>query len=63
MKQFMQTLEVSFWNFIIPIEKKDSPKPKSLSKSLKSERSQTIIFIICWCSFGFAIGLIIAPFL
>jgi len=63
MKQFIQSLEVSFWNIIIPIEKKDSPKLKSLSKSLKSERSQTIIFIICWCSFGFAIGLIIAPFL
>ena len=63
MKQFFQTLEVTFWDFIIPIEKKDLPKLKFFSKSSNDERLQTIIFIICWCSFGFAIGLIIAPFL
>ncbi|MFH1446285.1 MAG: hypothetical protein ABIG43_02600 [Chloroflexota bacterium] len=63
MKQFFQTLEVNFWNFIIPIEKKDSPELKFFRKSPIYERLQTIIFIICWCSFGFAIGLIIAPFL
>ena len=60
--QFTQSLEIKFWNVVIPVIENDGPLMKgiqSMKRRFFTKQSQIALLVLVWSAIGFVSGMII----